>query len=157
MIYCTIIFLALSLYGVFRGTLFSETAKKITLLTIKQAQGEINSEKMGKEFLKDGCIQWIAAVLLIIVEIVYLVNAIGYDTYKFPTLIMIALLISLLIIGSMEKNVNKMTDLELAVAKAKASRSKNVTLISIIRGLIWITYYGYMLYILVFDERYIPY
>ncbi|GAF10778.1 hypothetical protein JCM16418_4998 [Paenibacillus pini JCM 16418] len=137
--------------------MFSETAKKITLLTIKQAQGEINSEKMGKEFLKDGCIQWIAAVLLIIVEIVYLVNAIGYDTYKFPTLIMIALLISLLIIGSMEKNVNKMTDLELAVAKAKASRSKNVTLISIIRGLIWITYYGYMLYILVFDERYIPY
>ncbi|WP_431785918.1 hypothetical protein [Paenibacillus lactis] len=149
MLFWTIFFLTISLYGVFKGPIFSETGKKLKQLNIRKAEGE-SADDIIEEYIKAGCLPIIAALGLMVSQIIYLVNAFSYDTYKYPTVLVISFFIVNFIANSMKKDVSKMNKLELAIEKEKASRAKNVTIGSICRGLIWSAYFGYMFYVLVF-------
>lgn len=150
MIFWTLVFFVVSLYGLIRGSFFFETTKRIKLLSIDKAQGKIDADTLGKEFVKDGCLQWIAAVILAVAEFIYLVNAFHYDTYKIPTLLAVLLFVLAFIIASFKKNINKMDENELVVEKAKVQESKKITFSNTIKSLVWTVYFGYMLYVLVF-------
>lgn len=150
MIFWTLVFFAISLYGLIRGSIFFEAAKRIKLLSIDKAQGKIDADTLGKEFVNDGCLQWIAAVILAVAELIYLVNAFHYDTYKVPTLLAVILFLMAFISASLKKSISKMDEDELVIEKAKVQRSKKITFSNIIKSLVWTVYFGYMLYILVF-------
>lgn len=149
MIFWTILFLTIGLYGVFKGPLFSETGKKLKMLNIRHAEGE-SADKLLDEYVKAGCLPIITALILTVIEFIYLVNAISFDIYKIPTLVAIMYFIISFIASFMKKNVSKMDEYELAKEKVKALQTKNVTYKTVIKNLIWSTYFGYMLYILIF-------
>ncbi|MNH66465.1 hypothetical protein D3C73_184960 [compost metagenome] len=149
MLFWTILFFTISLYGVFKGPLFSETGKKLKQLNIRKAEGE-SADDLIDDYIKTGCLPIIVALGLTVSQIIYLVNAFSYDIYKYPTVLVISFFIVNFIANSMKKDVSKMNKLELAIEKEKASRVKNVTTGSVCRGLVWSTYFGYMFYVLVF-------
>lgn len=150
MIFWTLVFLLISLYGLFRGPLFFESTKNTKLLGIDMAQGKIDDEALGKELIKNGCLPLVAALILAIVEVIYLVNAIHYDPLKIPTLVGILYLIIYTVASSYKKNINKMDENELMIERAKTEKLKRFSFSSVIKGLVWTVYFGYMLYILVF-------
>ncbi|WP_179281007.1 hypothetical protein [Paenibacillus sp. XY044] len=57
MIFWTLVFFVISLYGLIRGSIFFDATKRIKLLSIDKAQGKIDADTLGKEFVKDGCLQ----------------------------------------------------------------------------------------------------
>ncbi|MFE6075606.1 hypothetical protein ACFVQB_14135 [Paenibacillus sp. NPDC057886] len=150
MIFLSILFFVINLSTIFRGPLFSETSRKLKLLGIEQIQSNESIEKRNEAYLKAGCLPLIGALTYIIFEITFLVNAFNYDLSKCPTLFIVMILALSFVVGFSKKNINKMNKEELSAAKFKILNTKKVTFKSIIRGLIWTTYYGYMTYILVF-------
>ncbi|MBD8836245.1 hypothetical protein IFU39_00230 [Paenibacillus sp. CFBP 13594] len=154
MIFLSILFFALNLYMIFKGPLFSETGKKLKLLEISEVEGKrADSEYKSKVvdgFMKDGCLPLIMALLLTIVEVIYLVVAIGFDPIKIPTLLAILFFIFTWIQASLKKKVKDMTDSEIVIEKAKLQSRKSVTYSSVLKAIMWTTYFGYMTYILVF-------
>lgn len=150
MIFWTLVFFVISLYGLIRGSFFFEAAKRIKLLSIDKAQRKIDADTLVKEFMKDGCLQWIIAIVLAVTELIYLVTAFHYDAYKIPTLLAVLWFIFSFIIASFKKSIDKMDERELTVEKAKVQSSKKITLSVVIKSLVWAVYFGYMFYILVF-------
>ncbi|PIH59037.1 hypothetical protein [Paenibacillus sp. LK1] len=154
MIFLSILFFAINLYTVFKGSIFSETGKKLKLLEISEIEGKrTNSEynsKLLDSFMKDGCLPLMIALVLTVIEAIYLVAAIGFDPIKIPTLLAILLFIFMWIHSSLKKKAKDMTDSELVTEKMKVLSNKNVTLNSTLTAMIWTTYFGYMIYNLAF-------
>ncbi|KAA9007248.1 hypothetical protein F4V43_01815 [Paenibacillus spiritus] len=150
MIFWTLVFFVINLLGLLGRSMFYETNKRLELLSIDKAQEKIDDEKLNEEFIKNGCLQWIVAVALAVAEVIYLINAIRYDVYKVPTLGAIIFLVLSFVVVSFKKNINKMNENELILRRAIVENSKRITLFSVVSGLVWTTYFGYMFYILVF-------
>lgn len=150
MVFWTIVFFGISLYAMVRGSILFSMNQRVKLLSIDKMEGKIDSETLGKEFLKDGCLQWTIGLFLAIAEVIYLVNAISYDTYKFPTLGAILIIIFAIIMASTKKKVEKMNEQELIIERAKIKTTKRITVKSFMKNLIWAIYFGYMFYILIF-------
>ncbi|MFS0855280.1 hypothetical protein [Paenibacillus taichungensis] len=149
MILLSILFFVINLSTIFKGSLFSETSRILKLLEIEQIQNNETLEKRNMDYLKAGCLPLIGALVYIIVEITFLINAFNYDNAKYPTLFIVMFLLLSLVVGFSKKNINKMNEEELVATKFKILSSKKVSLKSIIRGLVWTTYYGYMIYVIV--------
>lgn len=150
MIFWTLVFFVVSLLGLMGRSIFHETDKRTRLLSIDKALGKIDEKTLGEELVKNGCLQLIVAFALAVAKVIYLMNAIHYDTYKIPTLGTISFLVVALVVASFKKNINKMDEKELIIERAKVESSKRITFGSVIRGLVWTIYFGYMFYILVF-------
>jgi hypothetical protein len=151
MVFWTIVFFAVSLYGVFRGSIFSPSGKKLKEISIKMTEGNKEDEnKLAIEALKAGCFPVIIGFTMIIAEVIYLIAALTYDNYKFPTIVAILLIIMSFVFNKNNKQIKDMSADELTIEKAKLIKQKSVTLGSIVKGLLWTVYFGYMFYILVF-------
>lgn len=154
MIFLSILFFALNLYTVFKGSVFSETGKKLKLLEISETEGRRTGNdyksKLLDGFMKDGCLPLMIALALTATEVIYLIAAIRFDPIKFPTLLAILLFIFMWIHSSLKKKAKDMNDSELTAEKMKVLNSKNVTLSSTLIATFWTTYFGYMIYNLVF-------
>ncbi|PYY28194.1 DUF92 domain-containing protein [Paenibacillus illinoisensis] len=152
--FLSILFFAINMFTIFEGPVFSETAKKAKLLEITEEErkrtGDSSKNSAIDDFAKDGCVQLMMALCLTALEATYLIVAIGYDPLKIPTLLAILFFISSIIASSLKKKVKNMSDSELAIEKAKAQSNKNVTFSSVTKAVIWGTYFGYMIYVLVF-------
>ncbi|MDP9675350.1 cytochrome oxidase Cu insertion factor (SCO1/SenC/PrrC family) [Paenibacillus jamilae] len=88
--------------------------------------------------------------MLAVIEIIYLINAIGYDIYKYPSILIILYLIISFITGKKKKSYKSMSDNELLKAKENLQKENKQTLKSFLKNFVWVVYFGYMFYCLVF-------
>jgi hypothetical protein len=149
MVFWTILFFAISFYGLFKGSIFAPTAKKMIEINMGLAEGE-DKDKLGAEFIKNGCLPLIFACSVLFAEIIYLIIALQVDTLKYPTIVAIIVLIFGFIFLKSKKKYSDMNAKELEIEKAKLITYKSITLKSFVKSLLWSTYFGYMFYVLVF-------
>ncbi|OME55564.1 hypothetical protein BSK59_13905 [Paenibacillus odorifer] len=150
MVFWTIVFFAISFYGIFKGSVFAPSIKTTTKINIEIAEGG-DKEKLGIEFLKKGCFPLVMAFVFVIAEIIYLINALSVDPYKYPTIAVILIIIFTFIFAkSKNKKYDDMSKSELEKEKAKLLINKNITIKSFLNAIVWSLYFGYMFYVLVF-------
>lgn len=149
MIFWSILFLSISLYVLFKGSVFSLASKKLKSLNIRSAEGE-NSNELIEEYIKTGCFPLIVSLIMVIAEAIYLTSAISVDPHKIPTLIAIAVYVLSWAIALSKKKYREMSKEELEKVKAKLEHSKNRTFSGTLRAIFWSGYYIYMLYILIY-------
>ncbi|ALS22118.1 hypothetical protein [Paenibacillus naphthalenovorans] len=149
MLFWTIVFFTISLIGLIKGGLFSSLKSRLKQIELKKLNGGDEKEYVV-EWLKAGCFPLIVVSFLFIAEVLYLVNALDYDPYKFPTITAIAILIIGIIKTKKSKKSNDMTEEELIVYKAELVKKDKRTFMSVIRSFLWVVYFGYMFYVLVF-------
>lgn len=154
MIFLSVLFFTTSLLTLFKGPMFSETGKKLKLIGIaeeeKKRAGDTFKSDAVENFVKTGCAPLIVALILTVVEIAYLIVAIEHDPYKIPTLLAILFLALAFVTSSLKKKTVNMSDSELMLEKSKALSTKNVSISSAVKSLIWLSYFSYMIYVLVF-------
>jgi ABC-type transport system involved in cytochrome bd biosynthesis fused ATPase/permease subunit len=150
MIFWTLFFFTISFYGVFKGSIFTSSSKKMIELNIRVAEGG-DKEEITNYFLKEGFLPWVSAVFIIIAEIWYLIHALSITGIsKYLTIAALMLCIITMIISFSKKKYADMSQEELNKEKEKLKNYKNVTLRSFINSVLWSAYYGYMFYVLVF-------
>lgn len=149
MIFWTIVFFAINFYGMIKGSIFYSTYQKLELISIREAQGE-DKDKISLEFAKKGCLPILILFMLAVIEIIYLINAIGYDIYKYPSILIILYLIISFITGKKKKSYKSMSDNELFEAKENMQKEHKQTPKSFLKNFVWVVYFGYMFYCLVF-------
>jgi len=152
MIFWTVVFITYYAASLVRGNLFFDIMKKHGELTLKQAQTieEKEKETIGKEILK---ISWkmLLVLLLIIAEGIYLVNAFGVDIYKYPTIFTIFyLLFSTFVFNRNNKpKCDLKTDEGRVRYEVALDDMKRFTVKGFITSTIYLSYFGYMFYLLV--------
>lgn len=149
MIFWSIVFFTASFYNLIRGGMFRSTFNKIKKIQIERIESG-NNQKYDTELLKAGCLSLILGFSLFIAQVIFLINAIEYDVYKYPTIALIILIIISIIRIKKDKSIEDMTPDELIIHKAKLLKPLKRTFIQTFRSLLWVIYYGYMFYVLVF-------
>lgn len=149
MIFWTVVFFAINFYGMIKGSIFYSAYRNLELISIREAQGE-DKQKINLEFAKKGCFPIFILFMLAAIEIIYLINAIGYDIYKYPSILIILYLIISFITGKKKKSYKSMSDNELLEAKENLQKENKQTLKSFLKNFVWVVYFGYMFYCLVF-------
>lgn len=153
MLFWTIIFLCISIIGLIKGSLFYNTNIKTGELTIKlsQATNEKEKEELKKEVFKAGWGVLLFGIMFIIARIIYLLSAIHYDFLKYPTLVIIAIMAIVFIKQIVTPNNTKDSNLntEETINKYRAKIYQKRTVSGFLMNLINLSYFGYMLWILV--------
>ncbi|MGG1652270.1 hypothetical protein ABHN03_03985 [Paenibacillus sp. NRS-1775] len=149
MIFWTIIFFAINFYGMIKGSIFYSTYQKLELISIREAQGE-DKDKINLEFAKKGCLPLLIVFSLAVIEIIYLVNAINYDIYKYPSIFIIVYLIASFVLNKKKNNYKNMNEEELSKAKDSILKGDKFSLKRFFKNFLWVAYFGYMFYCLVF-------
>ena len=151
MLFWTLILITFTLIKLIKGELFKETTIKMAELTVKEFVPGISEEEkksLQTETLKASLLYMLFGLGLVIVHIIYLLNAIDLDPLKYPTIIMIAWVMLAFIKGSVFKKMDLSIEENRKIYLAKAYLSKR-TLRGIILNLAFLSYFGYMFYLLV--------
>lgn len=145
----TIVFLMLSVRYIAKGQPFYDSLKEFQTADLKARQEtneyiqkELATEALGKIA---GPLLW--ALTVIITELIYLTNAYDLDIYKWPTLAMIAWLLMGLIIGMTNKK-KYVTEEDFRAAQYEIDTMPKRKIKNIIYAIISITYFCYILWIL---------
>lgn len=147
MVVLTIIFLTLSLATLLKGRLFNGLYTQIIEEDIKMNTDE--KYKLDGGFLVKILLFILYGIVLFIVQLIYLSNALDYDVYKYPTLAMLLLVVFTFIKPLLTSKKKKVYD-EATINKEREKTTIKYTFKGIVRSLINIAYYSYILYLLVF-------
>jgi len=151
MLFWTLILITFTLIKLIKGELFKETTIKMAELTVKEFVPGISEEEkksLQTETLKASLLYMLFGLGLVIVHIIYLLNAIDLDPLKYPTIIMIAWVMLAFIKGAVSKKMDLSIKENRKIYLAKTYLSKR-TLRGIILNLAFLSYFGYMFYLLV--------
>lgn len=154
-LFLTVYFFGISLYSAITGRSPNDNLliamSKFEVNEMKTENKEMKT-KLVKDFMRRNAIQFIFLFFVAIINIIYVVVALNYDVYKYPTVAVIVYLIVKFILNSNKTEKNKKLSTEEQISKKeKQQQSLGKWRFSIFLGsLIWTCYYGYMFYILVF-------
>jgi hypothetical protein len=152
MLFWTIVFITFYLFLLFKPYGLNAFQGKNGELQIKLANAKTDEEKkaiaeeQGKIILP-----YLLLIPFIIAEFIYLISAISIDVYKYPSIAMLFYMIIASAIGAKIKDIKKY-DLTTEEGQIKYRKQiyKGRTLKGYLFNLIYLTYFGYMFYILVF-------
>ena len=151
MLFWTLVLITFTIIKIIKGGFFKDTIIKLAELTIEENNPEISeTEKKNKqaESLKVGWVYVLFGLVVVIVHIIYLLNAIDLDPLKYPTIIMIVWVMLAFIKGVVSKKMDLSIEENRKIYLAKTYLSKR-TLRGIILNLAFLSYFGYMFYLLV--------
>lgn len=149
MLITTIILLLLSLYFLITGRAFMGWAKDITQYAIDELDGKL----VDKADIILKCLMVFGfAVVMLVVNLVYLSFAYPIDILKFPTLLM-ALWLFLppffgFVKGKLKPKPQKTPEQARAKLVLELQNIKRYTVQGILSGVLRVTYFGYMLWII---------
>lgn len=149
MIFWSIVFFTTSFYSLIKGGMFRKSLIKLKKIEIEKIETG-DDKKYILESLKTGCFAIVALLTLVVARIFFLINAIGYDVYKYPTIAAILLIILRFVKTKKTKKIEEMTADELIIHKAELLKPTKRTFKQFLRSLLWTVYFGYMFYVLVF-------
>lgn len=149
MIFFTIVFFIMSARYIIKGRLFHTSLIRLGELNLIKSQS--NMTKFQEKVLKNKILELIIPQLLIfipliIANIIYLVQALNIDIYKYPTISMIILFV-IQTFSNKNENNDLSSEEKRLIYKSKIYQKR--TTYNTIRALINLNYYGYMFYILV--------
>ena len=144
-----VLFLMFDIRYLCKGRLFHETMKDIaiSLLDMQLAKMEGRREKEGDILYLGGKV----ILLLLFAIIMLILNLVTYsylwdiDPYKWPTLLLMVLLIWSLFRASLKSRGNYSTKEEIIVAKAKIKSEKRYSAYRIFDAILSCFYYGYII------------
>ena len=151
MIFWTLVFITFTLIKLIKGSIFKETLIKVAEIAVKGSYPELSEEEkknLQTESFRIGWQYFLFGLIVIIVHIIYLLNAIDLDPIKYPTLLMIAWIILAFVKGIVSKKLDLSTEEKRKSYLAKVYLSKR-TLSGTILNLVFLSYFGYMFYLLV--------
>lgn len=148
MLFLSVVFVALSLVTLVKGRLFHQII--IDLGEEEIRKNTVDDYRPNKELVAPTIGLIIYGLISLTTYIIYLTNAVGLDPLKYPSLIMLVWYIFGFIIGYM-KGKKKMDYTD----KSKLNNLRNKlyrrrTFKGTIRSIVTLTYFIYMIYILVF-------
>ena len=147
MVVLTIIFLTMSLVTLLKGRMFNGLYAEIVEENIKM--NTIKDHKFNTGLLGKVLLFVLYGLGLLVVQLIYLSNALDYDIYKYPTLVMLFLLILGIIKPLATTKKNTVYDEE-TIRKERAKIDKKRTPVGVLRNILSLAYYSYILYLLVF-------
>lgn len=151
MIFWTVVFITYYLAALTRGNLYYGVFQKVGELTLKQAIAETKKEKdeIAMEMLKSSWTLFLGIPIMIIMYI-YLFNAMNVDVYKYPTIIMLFYAILITFVFRKKQNKNDLNTEEGRMRyKIELEKTKRYTFRGFISQIGFLTYFGYMFYLLV--------
>jgi len=151
MLFWTLVLITITIIKLIKGGLFKETYIKMAEFTVKESYPELTKEEKKEiqtESFKVGWSLILFRLGLVVVHIIYLLNAINLDPLKYPTIIMITWIMIAFIKGVVSKKVDLTTEEKRKKYLAKVSLSKR-TLSGTIINIAFLSYFGYMFYLLV--------
>lgn len=149
MLFWTIFLLATYVIMLFKGNFMTDTLIKVGELEIKKA--EENKKLEANDYEPKYFFGITFLILLFITEIIYLVSAIKYDIYKYPTICLIIYAILLLALSKKPKKKDLSTEEgRNEYRKYLYQKLRRYTLKSSLIRMVYIIYFGYMFYLLVF-------
>lgn len=152
MLFWTIVFFTFAIIKLIKGDVFHQTNINIAEILVKQANPDLTKREkdaLSSEMMKSG-MWWILTVGLgmVIAEIVYLLNAVSVDAFKYPTIAMICLVIFIVVkTYAFNKKPDLSTDMGQKIYLAKVYASKR-TFFGIFNSFANLSYFGYMFYML---------
>lgn len=147
MLFFTIVFITWFFASLIKGNLYYNLTKESGLEEIKRNENSI--EKIGDAQTKMLALVFLIILPMFITEVIYLINAFNIDTLKYPTMFMIVWFILNLVIG--KKNSNDLKTSEgREKYKEKLYTMKKRTFKGTMSQLIYLSYFGYMFYMIVF-------
>lgn len=151
MLFWTVVFITMSLLYLVRGkSFYSSIVKGGELLLEKSQDGTSESRKkeLEKEMLSASLPLLLVDLPLAIAKLIYFFKAVNIDVYKYPTLIMIAIIVIGFVTSfSNNKNNNDLSTEEKRF-KYKSKLYQKRTGWGVINSLINLGYFGYMFYVL---------
>jgi hypothetical protein len=138
--------------GLFKGGIFKGVLPKLNKLEVEvfENKDENNKKDYLTEWFKIGCLPVVVMGILAVIEIIYLIKALEIDTYKYPTIAVVALFILSIAASKKKKKLQDMNQDELNVYKYELSKPAKRSFLQVVRSFLWVIYFGYMFYILVF-------
>jgi hypothetical protein len=151
MLFWTVVFITMSLLYLVRGKSFYSSIIKSGELTLEKSQENISESRkkeLDQEILLTGLPLLLVNLPLAIAKLVYFFKAVNVDIYKYPTLIMIAIVVIGFVIGfSNNKNNNDLSTEEKRF-NYKSKLYQKRTGWGVVNSLISLSYFGYMFYVL---------
>jgi len=149
MLFWTIVFFTFAIIKLIKGNVFHQITINIAEITVKQANPNLTKKEkddLDKEMMKSG-MWWILTFGLgmVVAEMVYLLNAVSIDAYKYPTVAMICLAIFITVKNYVSKKPDLSTEQNQKIYLAKVYTGKR-TFFSTFNSLANLSYFGYMFY-----------
>jgi hypothetical protein len=153
MLFWTVVFLTLGLLYFVRGSLFYSRLIKIGELALKIA--ETNDQSKGIELIKLVAFPFIYSIVMLIVYMIYLFNVIDIDPLKYPTLIIIGLIVINLVksFSTGRSKIDLSTEESRHKYRIELYTRKRWTIKGILYHIITTGYYTYIIYLLVFTQK----
>lgn len=151
MLFFTIVLLTYRLYLLVRGNIVKDMNIKLGELELDKAVGIINEKEYNEKSLPILLPILLIFIPLYIIEVVYLFKAINIDVYLYPTLFVVFYYIFHIVFS--KKNKNDLTTKEGRIEYKARIYSKKVKIKSIFNNIIFVSYYSYMIYLLVLLGR----
>ena len=152
MLFWTIVFITYYVAQLFKGNLYYNSITKGADIAIKQALEQDTDKrcKLGNEFLKVSYPIFLA-IILVLIEVIYLVSAIRLDTYRFPTIILIFFTLGSMIFKKKTnaKNYDLNTENGRFNYKTEIGKIKKYSFKTIIVSAVFLGYFCYMFTILI--------
>jgi len=149
MLFWTIVFFTFSIIKLIKGNIFHQTTINIAEITVKQANPDLTKRErdaLGSDMMKSG--MWYILIFglgMVIAEIIYLLNAVSMDAYKYPTIVMICIAIFIIVKSYVVKKPDLSTEQNQKIYLAKVYANKR-TFFGVVNNLINLGYFGYMFY-----------
>lgn len=152
MLFWTIVFFTFSIIKLIKGNIFYQTSINMAEITVKQANPNLTKREkdaLNEEMMRSG-MWWILTLGLgmVIAEIVYLLNAVSLDIFKYPTIGMICLVIFIVVKTYVVKKPDLSTEQNQKIYLGKVYASKR-TFFGTFNSLVNLSYFGYMFYNLI--------
>lgn len=148
MLFLTLVFLGLGAYGMLKGKLFYKLGIELAEDTISKQTNEnyTPNKELGMKTLF-----YIPLMLIyIITYVIYLTKAVNIDPLVYPTLIMMLTYVLTTVFNFARGNKTPDLKVEENLIKYKARAFRKRTFVGFVRSLMAVTYFSYMIYVLVF-------
>ena len=156
MLFWTIVFFTFAIIKLIKGDVFHQTTINMAEITVKLANPDLTkreTDDLNGEMMKSGMWYLLTFGLgMVVAEIIYLLNAVKLDTFEYPTVIMICLVIFIVVRNYVTKKPDISTEQNQKIYLAKVYASKR-TFFSTFNSLANLSYFGYMFYNLLLRQK----
>lgn len=153
MLFFTLVLITLYLILLVRGSIFTNTIIKVGELTLKaneQGLKNYGEKKLNEELGKLVMPMMFYTLSLLLVEMIYLINALRVDYLKYPTIIIMVLIMMAFVTSSRKSKKDDLATEEGRQSfKKKLYKNSGRTFKGTIYKLIYLSYFIYMFYVLV--------
>lgn len=151
LIFFTVVFVAYYLISVVKGKPFKSLIEAIGEDDIRKQREGSDNYKMDKDLvLKMLLTVFLFMIPFVVIQLIYLCNALNDDPYKYPTLSLLAYYFFIIVWIAVKGKKKRDLSTDRAIEKYRKTLKKNRTVKGTLISLAFLVYFIYMLIVLAF-------